>query len=225
MNAEKSMEYFMEDSTENSTESQTALKVFSTKRLKKYLYVKRITDIFLASIGVVLALPIIFISALLIVLETPGSPFYTQERVGKNGKKFKLIKLRSMRTDAEKLGAKWAEANDPRVTRVGAIIRKTRIDELPQLLCVLKGDMSMIGPRPERPMFTEQFNREIEGFKNRLLVKPGLTGLAQVNGGYDISPREKLQYDLTYIDNLSMLLELKIMIKTVKVLFTGEGAR
>lgn len=130
-----------------------------------------------------------------------------------------------MRQDAEKGGAKWAEVNDSRVTRVGAFIRKTRIDELPQFISVLKGDMSIIGPRPERPMFTEQFDKEIQGFKNRLLVKPGLTGLAQVSGGYDITPAEKLKYDLRYIENLSFLLEVKILLKTVKVVLTGEGAR
>jgi len=130
-----------------------------------------------------------------------------------------------MRKDAEATGAKWAEVNDSRVTKIGAFIRKTRIDELPQLILVLKGDMSIIGPRPERPVFTEKFNREIYGFEKRLLVKPGLTGLAQINGGYDISPREKLTYDLEYIQNVSFSLELKIILKTFKVLLTGEGAR
>lgn len=173
----------------------------------------------------ILALPLILVFAILVMLETPGSPFYIQERVGKNGKHFNIIKLRSMRADAEKDGAKWAEVNDSRVTKVGAFIRKTRIDELPQLLSVLKGDMSLIGPRPERPMFTAQFNKEIKGFEYRLLVKPGLTGLAQVSGGYDISPKEKLHYDLEYIKNLNFALELKILIKTFKVVLTGEGAR
>ncbi|MCM3571138.1 exopolysaccharide biosynthesis polyprenyl glycosylphosphotransferase [Neobacillus mesonae] len=196
-----------------------------SKDVEHYLYVKRFYDILLAAAGIILALPIVLFFAVLIVLETPGSPFYIQERMGKNGKCFKLIKLRSMRMDAEKDGAKWAQKNDPRVTKVGAFIRKTRIDELPQLLTVLKGDMSIVGPRPERPVFTEKFNKEIHGFSNRLLVKPGLTGLAQVNGGYNISPKEKLQYDLEYIQNLTFSLELKIMIKTIKVLLTGEGAR
>nr|WP_205603217.1 sugar transferase [Heyndrickxia ginsengihumi] len=190
-----------------------------------YLYLKRGFDLVVSIIGIIVALPIILICSLLIMIETPGSPFYIQERVGKNGKTFKLIKLRSMRKDAEKTGAKWAEANDPRITKVGAFIRKTRIDELPQLLSVLKGDMSIIGPRPERPMFTAQFDREIPGFSNRILVKPGLTGLAQVNGGYDLTPKEKLQYDLEYIEHLSPRLEMKIILKTFKVLLTGEGAR
>ncbi|GHH99512.1 sugar transferase [Neobacillus kokaensis] len=196
-----------------------------SKDVEHYLYVKRAYDILLATAGIIIALPIVVIFAVLIVLETPGSPFYVQERMGKNGKCFKLVKLRSMRIDAEKDGAKWAEINDPRVTKIGAFIRKSRIDELPQLLSVLKGDMSIVGPRPERPLFTEKFNREIKGFSNRLLVKPGLTGLAQVNGGYNISPKEKLQYDLEYIQNLTFSLELKIMVKTFKVILTGEGAR
>jgi len=182
-------------------------------------------DLLLSCIGLLFAAPIILVFACLIVIETPGSPFYVQERVGKNGVCFRIVKLRSMRQDAEKGGAKWAEVNDSRVTRVGAFIRKTRIDELPQFISVLKGDMSIIGPRPERPMFTEQFDKEIQGFKNRLLVKPGLTGLAQVSGGYDITPAEKLKYDLRYIENLSFLLEVKILLKTVKVVLTGEGAR
>jgi len=182
-------------------------------------------DLVLSLVGIVLAIPIIVVFALLIVIETPGSPFYIQERVGKQGSRFLIIKLRSMRKDAEKDGAKWAEVNDNRVTKVGAFIRKTRIDELPQLLSVLKGDMSIVGPRPERPVFVEQFNKEIQGFENRLLVKPGLTGLAQVCGGYDISPQEKLKYDLDYIQNLSFVLEVKILLKTIKVVFTGEGAR
>lgn len=196
-----------------------------SKHARQYLYVKRGIDIFLAGIGSLLSLPIILFFALLIVLETPGSPFYFQDRLGKNGKTFKIIKLRSMRMDAEKEGAKWAAKEDSRVTKVGKLIRKTRIDELPQLFLVLKGDMSIVGPRPERPVFAKKFSKEIQGFENRLLVKPGLTGLAQVNGGYNITPKEKLQYDLEYIKNLAFALELKIILKTFKVLFTGEGAR
>ncbi|WP_257148627.1 sugar transferase [Bacillus sp. AFS073361] len=193
--------------------------------MEHYLYLKRAYDIFLATVGLIIAIPIVLLFSILIVIETPGSPFYVQERLGKNGKRFKLMKLRSMTMDAEREGAKWAEVNDPRITKVGAFIRKTRIDELPQLVSVLKGDMSIVGPRPERPFFTAIFNKEIKGFEKRLLVKPGLTGLAQVSGGYDMSPREKLQYDLVYIQNLTFSLEVKIMVKTFKVIFTGEGAR
>ena len=167
----------------------------------------------------------ILIFAVIIKLETPGPAFFLQERVGLHGKYFKVIKLRSMGVNAEKNGAQWATKNDPRVTKVGAFIRKTRIDELPQLFNVLKGDMSLIGPRPERPMFTAQFNEEIPGFIDRLQVKPGITGWAQVNGGYDITPREKLELDRYYINNMSFWLDLKIILKTIKVCITGDGAR
>lgn len=115
--------------------------------------------------------------------------------------------------------------NDPRITKVGVFIRKTRIDELPQFINVLKGEMSIVGPRPERPMFTAEFNRTIPGFTKRLTVKPGLTGLAQVNGGYEMSPSEKLTHDLQYIQNLTFSLDTKIMVKTLKVIMTGDGAR
>ncbi|WP_370646065.1 sugar transferase [Sporolactobacillus sp. STSJ-5] len=200
-------------------------RVVLPENARTYLLVKRGFDLLLGLVGMVIAAPIIFIFSVLIVMETPGSPFYVQERVGKGGKTFRLVKLRSMRKDAERGGAQWAQAHDPRVTRIGRFIRKTRIDELPQFLSVVKGDMSLIGPRPERPMFTEEFDREIPGFKNRLLVKPGLTGLAQVSGGYDLSPKEKLVYDLEYVRNLSPALELNILMRTVKVLLTGDGAR
>ncbi|WPZ20157.1 sugar transferase [Geobacillus subterraneus] len=169
--------------------------------IKYYPYVKRFLDILLSLLALPIAIPIILIFAVIIKLETPGPAFFLQERVGLHGKYFKVIKLRSMGVNAEKNGAQWATKNDPRVTKVGAFIRKTRIDELPQLFNVLKGDMSLIGPRPERPMFTAQFNEEIPGFIDRLQVKPGITGWAQVNGGYDITPREKLELDCYYINN------------------------
>ncbi|MED4299088.1 exopolysaccharide biosynthesis polyprenyl glycosylphosphotransferase [Geobacillus stearothermophilus] len=193
--------------------------------LKYYPYIKRFLDILLSLLALPIAIPIILIFAVIIKLETPGPAFFLQERVGLHGKYFKVIKLRSMGVNAEKNGAQWATKNDPRVTKVGAFIRKTRIDELPQLFNVLKGDMSLIGPRPERPMFTAQFNEEIPGFIDRLQVKPGITGWAQVNGGYDITPREKLELDRYYINNMSFWLDLKIILKTIKVCLTGDGAR
>ncbi|MGX1901377.1 exopolysaccharide biosynthesis polyprenyl glycosylphosphotransferase [Thermolongibacillus altinsuensis] len=193
--------------------------------IKYYPYVKRFLDIFLSLLALPIAIPIILIFAIIIKLETPGPAFFLQERVGLHGKYFKVIKLRSMGVNAEKNGAQWATKNDPRVTKVGAFIRKTRIDELPQLFNVLKGDMSLIGPRPERPMFTAQFNEEIPGFIDRLQVKPGITGWAQVNGGYDITPKEKLELDRYYINNMSFWLDLKIILKTIKVCITGDGAR
>lgn len=219
MNAEKSMNLYRQYRVRQEQSRPLSVKA------QKYLIVKRMLDVVFSIIGLVLAFPVVLFFAMLISIETPGSPFYIQERVGMNGKYFKVIKLRSMRMDAEKCGAKWAEANDPRITKIGSFIRKTRIDELPQLLNVLLGDMSMVGPRPERPCFTAEFNNQIPGFTNRLIVKPGLTGWAQVNGGYEISPKEKLIFDLYYINHLTFLMDIKIMLKTFKVVLTGDGAR
>jgi exopolysaccharide biosynthesis polyprenyl glycosylphosphotransferase len=192
---------------------------------QSYSAIKRLMDILMALTGIILTIPILLFFCIAIKLETSGPAFYLQERVGRNGNYFKVIKLRSMGVDAEKKGAQWADRNDPRVTKIGAFIRKTRIDEIPQLFNVLQGDMSMIGPRPERPMFTAQFNEEIPGFVKRLAVKPGVTGWAQVNGGYDITPQEKLKLDLYYLENRSLFIDLKIILKTIRIVFTGEGAR
>ncbi|HBG5344825.1 TPA: sugar transferase [Clostridioides difficile] len=186
---------------------------------------QRIVDLVLSIIGLVIGLPLIAIFGILIKIEDKGPITYKQERLGKCGRRFYIYKLRSMRTDAEKFGAQWAEKDDPRITKVGKFIRKTRIDEIPQLFNILKGDMGLIGPRPERPNFTVQFNEEIPGFINRLAIKPGLTGWAQVNGGYEITPEEKLKEDIYYIKNRSILLDFKILFKTVKVVLTGDGAR
>lgn len=186
---------------------------------------QRILDIILSSIGLLIGIPLIFIFGILIKIEDKGPITYKQERMGKGGKTFYIYKLRSMRIDAEKFGAQWATKDDPRITKVGNFIRKTRIDEIPQLFNILKGDMSIIGPRPERPSFTIEFNHDIPGFINRLAVKPGLTGWAQVNGGYDITPEEKLKADMYYIKHRGFLIDMNILLKTVKVIFTGEGAR
>jgi len=194
-------------------------------RDKFYEKYQRVMDIILALIGLIIGIPLIIIFGIAVVLETPGPMFYTQERLGKGEKTFKIYKLRSMVFNAEKERIQWAQKNDSRITKVGSFIRKKRIDEIPQLFNVLKGDMSIIGPRPERPEFTKEFNEIIPGFINRLQVKPGLTGWAQVNGGYDISPKEKLELDMYYIENRSLRLDLLIIIKTIKVIFTGEGAR
>nr|WP_235728241.1 sugar transferase [Metabacillus indicus] len=192
---------------------------------KAYLMIKRVLDILLSSVSLIVAIPIILITSIFIKLESKGPAFFKQERSGLNGKSFNIYKLRSMSTDAEKNGPQWASKDDNRVTKVGKFIRKTRIDELPQLFNVFKGDMTIFGPRPERPIFVEQFSKEIPGFDKRTIVKPGLTGWAQVNGGYDISPEDKLKLDLFYIRNMSLALDFKIMLKTVKVVLTGEGAR
>lgn len=186
---------------------------------------QRVMDIVLCLIALIIGIPLMVIFGVLIKIEDNGPAVYKQERVGKGGKCFNLYKLRSMRTDAEKFGAQWAEKDDPRITKVGKFIRKTRIDEIPQLFNILRGDMGIIGPRPERPMFTVQFDEEIPGFINRLSVKPGLTGWAQVNGGYEATPAEKLEDDLYYIKNRSFLLDMKIIFKTVGVVLTGHGAR
>jgi len=204
---------------------ENSLEIITGEKRTFYTVIKRIIDIIFSLIALIITFPGIILFSILIKLETPGPVFFLQERVGLNGRYFTIIKLRSMGVDAEKNGAKWAEKNDPRVTKVGAFIRKTRIDEIPQLWNVLIGEMSLIGPRPERPMFTASFNDEIPGFVERLKVKPGITGWAQINGGYDISPKEKLGLDLYYIQNISFIIDMKIIFKTVKVIFTGDGAR
>lgn len=186
---------------------------------------QRVLDIIISLIGLIIGIPLMIIFGIFIKIEDKGPITYKQERLGKNGKVFYIYKLRSMRTDAEKFGAKWADKDDPRITKVGKFIRKTRIDELPQLFNILNGDMSIIGPRPERPSFTDQFNKDIPGFINRLAVKPGLTGWAQVNGGYEITPEQKLKEDMYYIKNRSVSLDIKILLMTVKVVLTGDGAR
>ncbi len=204
----------------------TSMSVDSIKTSKhSYEIYRRIIDIMIGVLGLVIGLPIMIIFGVLIRLETPGPIFYVQERVGKGGKCFKLYKLRSMVVDAEENGAQWAEKNDNRVTKVGRFIRKTRIDEIPQFYNILKGDMSIIGPRPERPLFTLEFSEDMPNFLERLKVKPGLTGWAQVNGGYEITPKEKLALDMYYIDNMSVKLDFIIILKTIKVIFTGSGAR
>lgn len=192
---------------------------------KYYFLIKRVVDILLSLVGLVIGIPFILIFGVLIYLESPGNVIFKQQRVGKYGKIFTLYKLRSMKLDAEKHGQKWADKNDNRVLKIGKFIRRTRIDEIPQLLNIIKGDMTLIGPRPEIPKFTYEFEQEIPGFTKRLAVTPGLTGLAQVEGGYDATPSEKLKKDLEYIKNQSLILDLKIILCTIKVIITGEGAR
>lgn len=193
--------------------------------MKKMVW-KRFWDIIFGLIGLIISIPFIFVFGIIIKLTSKGPIFFKQERVGYMGKTFDVIKLRSMRNDAEaKTGAVWAQKNDPRVTAVGRFMRKTRIDELPQFWNVLKGDMSMIGPRPERPELTEKFYKQWPEFPQRLRIIPGITGYAQVNGGYDISPGKKCHLDNYYINNYSFLLDIKIALETVKIIITGDGAR
>ncbi len=192
-------------------------------------FVKRVFDIVSSSILFLAAAPIMLITALAIKLESRGPVFYRQERVGLNGRPFQVIKFRSMRTDAEKDGKpRWASANDDRVTRVGHIIRRLRIDELPQVLNVLRGDMSLVGPRPERPFFVDQLTQKIPFYAVRHSVKPGVTGWAQVRYAYGATvedSQEKLQFDLYYVKNHTLFLDLVVLMETVGVVLTGKGAR
>jgi sugar transferase (PEP-CTERM system associated) len=191
---------------------------------------KRVFDVAVSLAMLVAALPAFVLTALAIWLEEGARApvFYRQERVGRDGRVFEVIKFRSMRVDAEALGAQWATQDDPRVTRVGRVIRKVRIDELPQLWNVLRGDMSFVGPRPERPQFVAELARKIPYYSLRHRVNPGITGWAQVRYPYGASDRdakEKLQYDLYYIKNYSIFLDLTILLQTVQVILSGQGAR
>lgn len=199
------------------------VKEFSPKPV--YEAIKRFSEFLLAFVGILLTLVPMMVIALIIKLDSSGPILYKQERLGKNGIPFHVLKFRSMQVDAEKNGACWASPNDERVTKFGRLIRDTRLDELPQLFCILSGSMSFVGPRPERPVFYDAFDRYIIGFRQRLLVKPGLTGLAQISGGYDLEPEEKIQYDMEYINQRALLLDIKIVLKTIPVIFNREGAR
>lgn len=193
--------------------------------MKYYENIKSSIEFIFSLLLLIIAVPICILACIAIYVELRVNPIYTQKRVGLNGKVFKIYKLRSMYIDAEKDGPKWASENDERITKVGRIIRKTRIDELPQLVNILKRDMSFIGPRPERPEFIKEFIKYIPDFNDRLLVKPGITGWAQVNGGYSLTPKEKLEFDKYYIKNRGFKLDLLILIKTIIVIFTRHGAR
>lgn len=192
--------------------------------MRQPFMLKRFVDIAISILGLILSLPILCLIICLIKLESPGPVFYLQRRVGLHGRLFTIYKLRSMYCGSLP-GESLTTVNDPRVTRIGRFIRKTRIDEIPQFINVLKGEMSIVGPRPEQPGLTYQFSREIPDFPIRLNVKPGLTGWAQINGGYDLSVKEKLSLDLHYIRNYSIKLDLLILLRTIAVLLTGSGAR
>ena len=189
---------------------------------------RRVADIAESLLLLTLTMPVLCITALLVRLSSPGPVIYRQVRVGKDGKEFMLLKFRSMRTDAEARGPVWATTGDERVTRVGSFIRLIRIDELPQLVNVLKGEMSFIGPRPERPHFVAQLEQQVPFYADRALVKPGLTGWAQVNYPYGASvedARAKLSYDLYYVKHRSLLLDVLILLATVRVVLFRHGAR
>jgi lipopolysaccharide/colanic/teichoic acid biosynthesis glycosyltransferase len=225
-------------------------------RALMFRVVKRTIDIIGALVGMILTLPFWIILPILMRLDSPGSVFYTQVRVGVNrrvrdrryyhrahsgehrigdrrredhlGRPFRVIKFRTMIRNAEKVsGPVWATKNDPRITRLGAILRKTRLDEVPQFLNILKGDMSLVGPRPERPVFVRDLSGKVDNYAHRLQVKPGLTGLAQVENGYDSSLTsvvDKVRFDLQYIRDWSLFADIKIILKTFLVVVTGRGA-
>jgi sugar transferase (PEP-CTERM system associated) len=192
-------------------------------------HTRRIVNPLLAFLGFVFSVPVMILVAIAVKLDGGGPIFYTQERVGKNGRRFKIIKFRSMRTNAEESsGPVWAEKSDPRVTRVGRIIRKLRLDELPQFVNVIRGDMNFVGPRPERPVFVEQLGELVPYYSQRHLVKPGLTGWAQIKYPYGSTVGdsiEKLRYDLYYIKNQTFFLDLGIIFETIKIVLFGRGGR
>jgi exopolysaccharide biosynthesis polyprenyl glycosylphosphotransferase len=188
---------------------------------------KRISDVIISFIILVLTLPLNIFVAFLIKLDSKGPILFKQERIGMNNKKFKIYKFRSMYQDAEKnTGPVWSTKDDPRVTRIGKIIRQLRIDEIPQMFNVLKGEMSLVGPRPERPYFVEQLSQQIPYYRRRLKVRPGITGWAQVKHKYDESIEDvkvKLRYDLFYIENMSLRMDIKILARTILVVMFGKG--
>jgi sugar transferase (PEP-CTERM system associated) len=189
---------------------------------------KRAMDIVVSSVALLVSLPVLLLSAIAIVSEDFGPVFYRQTRVTQGGRTFWIYKLRTMRTDAEKFGAQWAEEDDPRITRVGRFLRRTRVDEIPQLFNVLIGQMSLVGPRPERPLFVEDLSKKIRLYSLRHNVKSGLTGWAQINYPYGASEedaRRKLEYDLYYMKNYSLLRDLSIMLQTFRVLIWPQGVR
>jgi sugar transferase (PEP-CTERM system associated) len=198
------------------------------RRSTVFILVRRVLSIVISLVGLILSLPLMPFIILAIWFDSPGPVFYTQKRVGKAGRPFNVVKFRTMRLDAEAGGPKWAGSNDPRVTRIGKFLRSSRLDEIPQLWCVLKGDMAFVGPRPERPEFIEMLSKEIPYYGVRHMVRPGLTGWAQVRYKYGSTvedAREKLQYDLFYIKNASLGLDLLIIFQTVKTVLLRRGAQ
>lgn len=196
---------------------------------KTYRAAKRTFDVISVILGLIVLSPLLLLTAALVKLTSKGPIIYSQTRVGRDGNNFEIYKFRTMTDDAEKAtGPVWAQTNDNRLTPVGSFLRKAHIDELPQLLNILKGEMSLIGPRPERPKFVKEFKKEISDYEKRLQVKPGLTGLAQVFHRYDETindVRKKVKYDLLYIRRVCFTSDLMILLRTVRVVITGEGAK
>lgn len=190
-----------------------------------YLFVKRAFDVVACCLALAICAIPMGVIALLIRLESAGPAIYMQERLGKDGVPFVMYKFRSMRLDAEKTGAQWADVNDSRCTRFGSFLRKYHVDELPQLLNIIRGEMSIVGPRPERECFYKEFAGYIPHFQERLRVTPGLTGWAQVNGCYDLLPEEKVLYDIVYMQNRCVWMDLDCMMKTILLILSRKGAR
>lgn len=193
------------------------------------LVLKRCVDVIAASLGIAVSAPVMLIVAAAVKLTSKGPVFYTQERVGRFGEAFNMLKFRTMRFDAEANGPVWATPeNDPRATPIGAFLRRTHLDELPQLFNVLQGDMSLVGPRPERPCFVSELDRKIPRYEERLLIKPGMTGLAQVHYRYDQSiadVKRKLRFDLLYVKRMCLMLDARILVWTMLVVVTGRGIK
>ena len=186
--------------------------------------IKRTMDIVLCSVAMVVAAPVMLVIAAAIKLEDGGPVFYKQDRMTRHGREFKILKFRSMIVDAEKYaGAVLATGDDPRITKVGKIIRATRLDELPQILNILKGDMSIVGPRPERKVIAEEYYKDLPEFEYRLKVRGGLTGYAQIYGKYNTSPYDKLRLDMMYIENYSLMLDIKLIILTLRIIFSKDS--
>ena len=213
------------DVREESVATEEIRRASKVNTKKSYLICKRIFDIMTSVLAILVLLVPMAIVALLIVIEDPGPVFYSQERLGKNGKPFQIHKFRSMCVGAEKNGPQWARTEDPRCTKVGKVIRRWHIDELPQLWNVLVGEMSIVGPRPEREHFYQVFEQELPNYRERLLVDQGLTCIGQVNGCYDLTPAKRIDYDIDYIEKQTFWMDMKCILQTFRVICNHKGAR
>lgn len=190
-----------------------------------YQAVKRLFDVVVSALALlILGIPMLLLIPV-IRADSPGPAIFRQERLGKGGKPFVIYKYRTMQMDAERDGPQWARAHDVRCTKLGRLLRRGHIDELPQLVNVLRGEMSLVGPRPERACFYQEFERYIRGFSQRLQVTPGITGWAQINGGYELLPEEKILFDMEYIRHRSVMFDIRCLLGTVRVVFRHDGAR